>query len=56
MDEISDSSGNGISDPGAENVENNTIPASVRVCKSTKAGEKPQQEAIDLWKENGFSR
>lgn len=55
MDEISSSSGNGISDLGVENIENTIIPA-IRVCKSTKAGEKAQQETIDLWRENGFSR
>lgn len=55
VDEISDPSGNEISEQGAENVENTNIPA-IRVSKSTKAGERAQQETINLWKENGFSR
>ncbi|KAK7321802.1 hypothetical protein VNO77_32755 [Canavalia gladiata] len=50
MEEISGSTENGISDLGAENTE----PA-IKVCKGPKAGEKAQQETIDLWKENGFS-
>lgn len=54
MDEIS-SSGNGISDLSAENTEN-TISLATGVCKPTKAGEKAQQETIDLWMQNGFSR
>ncbi|KAK4275118.1 hypothetical protein QN277_018253 [Acacia crassicarpa] len=54
VDEISDPSGSEISEQGAENVENINIPA-IRVSKSTKAGERAQQETINLWKENGFS-
>ncbi|XP_027331882.1 tRNA (adenine(58)-N(1))-methyltransferase non-catalytic subunit trm6 isoform X2 [Abrus precatorius] len=51
MEEISSPSENEISDLGAENTE----PA-IKVCnKAPKAGEKAQQETIDLWKENGFS-
>ncbi|KAL4305136.1 hypothetical protein HN51_038657 [Arachis hypogaea] len=50
-DEISHSSGNDISDLGAEN---ENIPV-IRACKATKAGEKAPQETIDSWKENGFS-
>ncbi|MED6132461.1 hypothetical protein PIB30_019257 [Stylosanthes scabra] len=53
-DEISHSSGNGISDLGAENAENENIPV-IRACKATKAGERAPQETIDSWKENGFS-
>lgn len=55
VDEISDPSGNEISDIGAENVENTNVP-SIKACKSIKAGEKAQQETINFWKENGFSR
>ncbi|KAF7817641.1 tRNA (adenine(58)-N(1))-methyltransferase non-catalytic subunit trm6 [Senna tora] len=54
MDETSSSSGNGTSDLSAEGIETTIIPP-VRACKSIKAGEKAQQETIDLWKENGFS-
>ncbi|KAK4259462.1 hypothetical protein QN277_005791 [Acacia crassicarpa] len=46
VDEISDPSGNEISEQGAENVENTNIPA-IKVSKSTKAGERAQQETID---------
>ncbi|XP_061337777.1 uncharacterized protein LOC133284720 [Gastrolobium bilobum] len=51
MEEISHPSENGISDLAAEN----TIIPAVRACKAIKAGEKAQQEIIDMWKENGFS-
>ncbi|XP_028784686.1 tRNA (adenine(58)-N(1))-methyltransferase non-catalytic subunit trm6 [Neltuma alba] len=54
VDEISDPSRNEISDQGAEKVENTNIPP-VRAGKSTKAGERAQQETINVWKENGFS-
>ena len=33
-----------------------TPPQVARTCKSTKAGESASQDAINLWKENGFSR
>lgn len=51
MEEISQSSENGISELGAENTE----PAVQEVRKAPKAGEKAQKEMIDSWKENGFS-
>ncbi|CAJ1972541.1 unnamed protein product [Sphenostylis stenocarpa] len=50
MDEISHSSENGISDIGIENTE----PA-IEIRKAPKAGERPQKEIIDSWRENGFS-
>ncbi|RDY13012.1 tRNA (adenine(58)-N(1))-methyltransferase non-catalytic subunit trm6, partial [Mucuna pruriens] len=50
MEEMSHSSEDGISDLGAEN----TKPV-IEVHKAPKAGEKAQNEIIDLWKENGFS-
>ncbi|KAK7280740.1 hypothetical protein RJT34_25807 [Clitoria ternatea] len=50
IEEISHLSENGISDPGAKNTEPVT-----KACKAPKAGEKAQQEVIDLWKKNGFS-
>ncbi|KAI4316925.1 hypothetical protein L6164_024852 [Bauhinia variegata] len=54
VEDMSLSSGNEVSDLGAESADN-TIISATRVHKSTKAGEKAQQEMIDSWKENGFS-
>ena len=53
--EISHSLENGVSELGVQNTEND-ITTAVRVGKSIKPGEKAQQEIIDSWKENGFSR
>ncbi|XP_044474500.1 tRNA (adenine(58)-N(1))-methyltransferase non-catalytic subunit trm6-like [Mangifera indica] len=48
MEGVSFSSENGVSDINSEAPVN-------KVCKPPKAGEKASQEALKLWKENGFS-
>lgn len=40
----------------SEPVPENGIPIVNRMGKSPKAGNKASQQAIELWKENGFSR
>ena len=67
MEDISSSSENVVSDSvpettlSSENVVSDIVlettlsPAS-KFCKVPKAGEKASQEALKLWKENGFSR
>lgn len=52
MEEISVSSENGMANPIPET----TVSPINKTFKSAKAGEKASQEAIKLWKENGFSR
>ncbi|GFZ10374.1 eukaryotic initiation factor 3 gamma subunit family protein [Actinidia rufa] len=51
MDETVLSSENGMLDLVPEP----SISPAAKACKNTKAGEKASQEAIKLWKENGFS-
>ncbi|KAK9270304.1 hypothetical protein L1049_025882 [Liquidambar formosana] len=51
MEEITVSSENGM----LELVPETTVSPVTKTFKSTKAGEKASQEAIKLWKENGFS-
>jgi tRNA (adenine-N(1)-)-methyltransferase non-catalytic subunit len=52
MEEIPPSTENEIADIIPET----TVSLVNKMSKSTKAGNKAPQQAIDLWKENGFSR
>jgi tRNA (adenine-N(1)-)-methyltransferase non-catalytic subunit len=52
MEEIPPSTENEITDLIPET----TVSLVNKMGKSTKAGNKAPQQAIDLWKENGFSR
>ena len=51
-EEVQLSSENGV----ADNVPENELSTARKTCKAPKAGDRAPKEAIQLWKENGFSR
>ncbi|KAF8377836.1 hypothetical protein HHK36_031221 [Tetracentron sinense] len=54
-EEICTSSGNGMQDLVPIPMHAIGAPTVIKACKSTKHGEKASEEAVHMWKENGFS-